>query len=234
MGFCSRSEAFELIRAGRVRLRRALTKNPEAPVRLGKDRIEVDGVEVARAEKVYWMMNKPRSLVTTADDEKGRETVYAKLPHGLPWMGPVGRLDKASEGLLLFTNDTEWAARVTAPESHLRKTYHVQYGTAEVEQLLQNLQAGVQSPDGEVFRAKSAKHIRSGEKNSWVEIVLDEGKNRQIRRMFESMGIEVLRLVRIAIGPLELGALGKGMARALTRAEKEKIDRALRSAAIQD
>ena len=203
-------------------------------MRLGKDRIEVDGVEVARAEKVYWMMNKPRSLVTTADDEKGRETVYAKLPHGLPWMGPVGRLDKASEGLLLFTNDTEWAARVTAPESHLRKTYHVQYGTAEVEQLLQNLQAGVQSPDGEVFRAKSAKHIRSGEKNSWVEIVLDEGKNRQIRRMFESMGIEVLRLVRIAIGPLELGALGKGMARALTRAEKEKIDRALRSAAIQD
>ena len=92
----------------------ALTKNPESPVRLGKDRIEVDGVEVARAEKVYWMMNKPRSLVTTADDEKGRKTVYAKLPQGLPWMGPVGRLDKASEGLLLFTNDTEWAARVTS------------------------------------------------------------------------------------------------------------------------
>jgi 23S rRNA pseudouridine2605 synthase len=149
-------------------------------------------------------------------------------------MGPVGRLDKASEGLLLFTNDTEWAARVTAPESHLQKTYRVQYGTAEVEQLLQNLQAGVKSPHGEVLRAKSAKHIRSGEKNSWVEIVLDEGKNRQIRRMFESLGIEVLRLVRIAIGPLELGALGKGMARALTQAEREKINRALRSAAIQD
>jgi 23S rRNA pseudouridine2605 synthase len=110
----------------------------------------------------------------------------------------------------------------------------VQYGTAEVEQLLQNLQAGVKSPHGEVLRAKSAKHIRSGEKNSWVEIVLDEGKNRQIRRMFESLGIEVLRLVRIAIGPLELGALGKGMARALTQAEREKINRALRSAAIQD
>lgn len=234
MGFCSRSEAFELIRAGRVRLKGALTKNPEAPVRLGKDRIEVDGVEVVRAEKVYWMMNKPRSVVTTAEDEKGRETVYAKLPAGLPWMGPVGRLDKASEGLLLFTNDTEWAARITAPESQLEKTYHVQFGTAEVEQLLQNLQAGVKSSVGEVLRAKRAKPIRSGEKNSWVEIVLEEGKNRQIRRMFEALGIEVLRLVRIAIGPLELGSLGKGVARALTPAEKEKIDRALRSAALQD
>jgi len=234
MGFCSRAAAFELIRAGRVRLKGAVTKNPEAPVRLGKDRIEVDDAAVVRPEKVYWMMNKPRSLVTTADDEKGRETVYAKLPKGLPWMGPVGRLDKASEGPLLFTNDTEWAARITAPQSHLEKTYHVQYGTAEVERLLQNLQAGVKSSDGEVLRAKSAKHIRAGEKTSWVEIVLDEGKNRHIRRMFEALEIEVLRLVRIAIGPLELGSLGKGMARALTPAEKEKIDRALRSAASQD
>jgi len=234
MGFCSRAEAFELIRAGRVRLKGALTKNSEAPVRLGKDRIEVDGAEVVWAEKAYWMMNKPRSLVTTAHDEKGRETVYAKLPAGLPWMGPVGRLDKASEGLLLFTNDTQWAAKITAPESHLEKTYSVQYGTAEVERVLQTLLAGVKCSDGEVLRAKSAKPIRAGEKNSWVEIVLDEGKNRQIRRMFEALGIEVLRLVRIAIGPLELGSLGKGMARALTPAEKEKIDRALRSAALQD
>jgi len=234
MGFCSRSEAFELIRAGRVRLKSLVTKNPEAPVRLGKDRIEVDGAEVVRAEKVYWMMNKPRSLVTTADDEKGRDTVYAKLPAGLPWMGPVGRLDKASEGLLLFTNDTEWAARITEPESHLEKTYCVQYGTAEANWVLQNLLAGVKSSDGEVLRAKRAKPIRSGEKNSWVEIVLDEGKNRQIRRMFEELGIEVLRLVRIAIGPLELGSLGKGMARVLTPAEKEKIDRALRSAGLRD
>jgi 23S rRNA pseudouridine2605 synthase len=234
MGFCSRSEAFELIRAGRVQLKGVATKNAEAPVRLGKDRIAVDGVEVVRAEKVYWMMNKPSSLVTTTDDEKGRETVYAKLPAGLPWMGPVGRLDKASEGLLLFTNDTEWAARITAPESHLEKTYSVQYRTAEVDWVLQDLRAGVKSSDGEVLRAKRAKPIRSGEKNSWVEIVLDEGKNRQIRRMFEALGIEVLRLVRIAIGPLELGSLGKGMARALTPAEKEKIDRALLRAALQD
>src|ERR1700686_2378164 len=149
MGFCSRSEAFELIRAGRVRLKGVLTKNPEGPVRLGQDRIEVDGAEGMRAEKGHWETKKPRGLVTTTDDEKGRETVYAKLPAGLPWIGPVGRLDKASEGLLLFTNETEWGARITAPESHLEKTYSVQYRTAEADWVLQNLRAGVKSSDGE-------------------------------------------------------------------------------------
>ena len=97
-------------------------KNPDTPVRLEKDRLEVDGVRVRRAEKAYWMLNKPRGMVTTAEYEQGRETVYAALPIGLPWMGPVGRLDKASEGLLLFSNDSEWAAKITAPESHLDKT----------------------------------------------------------------------------------------------------------------
>lgn len=224
MGFCSRSEAFELIRAGRVRLKGTIAKNPEAPVRLGKDRIEVDGAEVVRAEKVYWMLNKPRSLVTTADDEKGRQTVYTKLPKGLPWMGPVGRLDKASEGLLLFTNDTEWAARITAPESHLAKRYHVQIGAVADEELLRALKAGVKVGQEEVFRATRARRIREGEKNSWIEIVLDEGKNRQIRRMLEACGVEVLRLIRVAIGPLELGKLGKGEARELTPAEKKNIE----------
>jgi 23S rRNA pseudouridine2605 synthase len=223
MGFCSRSEAFELIRAGRVRLKGALTVNPEAPVRLGKDRIDVNGAEVLRAEKVYWMMNKPRSVVTTADDEKGRETVYAKLPEGLPWMGPVGRLDKASEGLLLFTNDTEWAARITAPGSHLDKKYHVQIVAIASDELLRNLERGV-NIDGELLSAKRVRRIREGEKNSWIELVLDEGKNRQIRRMLEACGLEILRLVRVAIGPLELGTLGKSQARALTPAEKKCLD----------
>src|SRR5258708_34515113 len=90
MGFCSRSEAFEMIRAGRVRLKGALTKNPEAAVRLGKDRIEVDGSPIVSAEKIYWGLNKPRSLVTTANDEKDRETVSAKMTGGLQWMSPLG------------------------------------------------------------------------------------------------------------------------------------------------
>jgi len=221
-----------MIRAGRVRLKGALTRNPEAAVRLGKDRIEVDGSPLSSAQKIYWMMNKPRSLVTTANDEKDRETVYAKIPSGLPWMSPVGRLDKASEGLLLFTNDSEWAARITAPGSHLEKTYHVQINALASEELLRTLQRGVAVADGEVLRAKHARGIREGEKHSWIEIVLDEGKNRQIRRMLEASGVEVLRLIRVAIGSLELGALAKGEARAMTAAEKAAMDRTLRSVGL--
>lgn len=228
LGYCSRSEAFELIRAGRVRLNGATPSNPEAAVRLGRDRIEVDGARVARSENVYWMLNKPRGVVTTADDEHRRPTVYARLPAGLPWMGTVGRLDKASEGLLLFTNDSEWAARITAPESHLHKTYHVQVDAVADEALLQKLTNGVQAVDGQVLRAKTARLIRAGRKNSWIEIVLDEGKNRQIRRMLEACQVAVLRLIRVGIGPLQLAELSKGAARELTIAEKQALDRTLK------
>ena len=216
-----------------MRLKGLVSKNPEAGVRLGKDQIEVDGVEVKRAEKIYWMLNKPRGLVTTAEDEQGRETVYAGLPEGLPWMAPVGRLDKASEGLLFFTNDSEWAAGITAPESHLDKIYHVQIATVAGESLLTALMNGVRPEDGELLRVKRAARIRTGEKNSWIEIVLDEGKNRQIRRMLEAFDVTVLRLVRVAIGPVELGQLEKGKARELTADEKQKMDRALSDAAQQ-
>jgi 23S rRNA pseudouridine2605 synthase len=207
-----------MVRAGRVRLKNAVCRNPEAAVRLGKDLIEVDGQAVDRAQRIYWMLNKTRGTVTTADDERGRETVYEGLPPGLPWMAPVGRLDKATEGLLLFTNDSQWAARITAPETHLEKTYHVQINAVVQDDLLRALEAGVPCGGG-VLRARLAKRIRAGEKNSWLEIVLDEGKNRQIRRMLEVSGIEVLRLVRVAIGILELGTLGKGAARELTDSE---------------
>ena len=138
-------------------------------------------------------------------------------------MAPVGRLDKASEGLLLFTNDSEWAARITAPESHLEKTYHVQIGAVAENELMAALTSGVLCGDGELLKAKRATRIRAGEKNSWIEIVLDEGKNRQIRRMLEARGVEVLRLIRVAIGPLELGRLDKGQARELTLGEQSKI-----------
>jgi 23S rRNA pseudouridine2605 synthase len=227
MGFCSRSQAFEMIRAGRVRLKGAVSRNPEAAVRLGKDRIEVDGVVLERAEKIYWMLNKPRGLVSTSKDEQGRETVYAGLPAGLPWMAAVGRLDKASEGLLLFTNDSEWAARITDPESHLEKTYHVQIGAVADDELIAALIAGIRCADGQVLKAMRAAQIRAGEKTSWIEMVLDEGKNRQIRRMLEARGVEVLRLVRVAIGPLALGALERGQARQLKTEERETIARTL-------
>jgi 23S rRNA pseudouridine2605 synthase len=122
-----------------------------------------------------------------------------------------------------MTNDTEWAARVTAPETHVDKTYHVQIGAVADDSLLTRLETGV--ADGEeILRAKSTKVLRAGEKNCWLEIVLDEGKNRQIRRMLEACGVEVLRLIRVAIGPVELGDLSKGQARRLTKTEIESLD----------
>jgi 23S rRNA pseudouridine2605 synthase len=226
LGYCSRTQAARLVREGRVRLNGTVTKNPEAPVRIGKDRIQVDGKHLGATEKIYLALNKPRGIVTTASDEKGRETVYSLLPSDVPWVSPVGRLDQASEGLLFFTNDSEWAARVTDPESHLDKTYNVQIGMVADERLLQALERGMDS-DGERLRAKGARLLRSGEKNSWIEIVLDEGKNRQIRRMLEGLGIEVLRLIRVSIGPVRLGELGKGAHRVLRVEEKDAIDATL-------
>jgi 23S rRNA pseudouridine2605 synthase len=222
LGFCSRSEAVELIRAGRVRLNGTVRRDAEMPVRLERDHIEVDGRSVKAAEKVYWMLNKPRGVVTTAEDEQGRETVYELLPSGTPWMGPVGRLDKASEGLLLMTNDTEWAARITAPERHVEKTYHVQIGVVADDSLPARLEKGIVE-GGEELRAKHVKLLRAGEKNCWLEIVLEEGKNRQIRRMLEAWGVEVLRLIRVKIGALELGDLAKGRARELTGIEIQML-----------
>jgi 23S rRNA pseudouridine2605 synthase len=137
-------------------------------------------------------------------------------------------LDKASEGLLLLTNDSEWGARIAAPETHLEKTYHVQIGIIADASLVESLVNGVKS-DGESLRARKATVLRSGEKHCWLEITLDEGKNRQIRRMLETLEVEVLRLMRVAIGPLELGDLEKGGFRALTNEEKQALDRALRA-----
>jgi 23S rRNA pseudouridine2605 synthase len=226
MGFCSRARATEFIRDGKVRLNGAVRRDPETPVRFGKDRIEVAGRLLKPAAKIYLTMHKPRGVVTTASDEKGRETVYAYLPAETPWCSPVGRLDQASEGLLLFTNDTEWANRITDPETHLEKTYHVQIGTLADEKLLENLQRGTRAEDGEL-RVKRATILRIGERNSWLEIILDEGKNRQIRRLLEAQNVEVLRLIRVAIGPLPLGELAKGVVRTLTREEKLALDRAM-------
>lgn len=228
LGYCSRSQAAELIRAGRVRLNRDVRRDPETPVWLERDRIEVDGHAIDPRQKIYLMMNKPRGVVTTASDEKGRETVYSVLERAggpVPWVAPVGRLDKASEGLLLLTNDSEWGARIAAPETHVEKTYHVQIGTVADEKLTRAIETT--SEDGDLLRATRARLLRAGEKNCWLEITLDEGKNRHIRRMLSALGVEVLRLVRVAIGPLQLGTLAKGSYRPLSGEEKLALDRVM-------
>ncbi len=152
------------------------------------------------------------------------------LPATYPGSGPSGRLDQASEGLLLLTNDSEWSARVLTPETHLDKTYHVQIGTLADAKLLKTLTSRIKE-GGELLRVKAARELRHGERNCWLEIVLDEGRNRQIRRIFKALQIEVLRLVRVAIGPLALGDLAKGSFRQLTAVEKRVLDQAMRKRA---
>jgi len=223
MGYCSRSQAEKLVAAGRVSVNGTVQRSLSKRVDMHRDRLQVDGRKVKSARRVYIMLNKPRGLVTTAFDEKGRDTVYHCLA-GLDtaWLSPVGRLDKASEGLLLFTNDTRWAARITAPSSHVPKTYHVQINRLADDGLLQRLRAGIVT-GGERLTAAGVRVLRQGEKNCWLEITLNEGKNRHIRRMLESLGIQVLRLVRVAIGPLKLGGLGKGEWRHLTDEELKAV-----------
>jgi 23S rRNA pseudouridine2605 synthase len=227
LGYCSRQQAAELIRQGKVRLNGAFPRNPETPVRLGADRIEVQGQSLKPAEKIYLMLNKPRGIITSSVDEKGRDTVYTLLPPDQTWLAPVGRLDKASEGLFLFTNDSEWNARVTNPETHLDKTYHVQIAAVAESHLIESLERGVETERNKILRCKRASLLRTGEKNSWLEIILDEGKNRQIRRILDALGIEVLRLIRVSIGPLQLGNLPKAAHRPLTSAELSALNRAM-------
>ena len=231
LGYCSRSQAQQLIGSGQVRVNGAVKRNPEAPVSLGRDRIEVNGASIHSAEKIYLVLNKPRGLVTTASDEKGRPTIYATLGDNLPWVAPVGRLDKASEGLLLLTNDSEWASQVLAPKSHLPKIYHVQVSGVRNAALADALMKGVHVSNGDFLRVKDARILRQGNRNTWLAITLDEGKNRHIRRMLEQLAVDVLRLVRVAIGPLALGDLAKGVSRRLTAAEKSNLDRAMQTLA---
>lgn len=227
-GVCSRTQAAEWVRAGRVSVGGRVVRDPEFPTTLDRDDIRVDGEPLRASAPRVLMLNKPRGLVTTASDERGRDTVYrcfdGAMVDGapLPWIAPVGRLDKASEGLLLFSSDPAWAARITDPATGPSKTYHVQVDRIPDEALLAALQTGMDL-DGEHLSAVSARLLRAGERNAWLEIVLDEGRNRQIRRLLEAFDIATLRLLRVAIGGLVLGSLAKGAWRVLEAQDLRSI-----------
>lgn len=214
LGLASRTEGARLIAAGLVTVNAKIIRDPEYPTRMGVDRIRVNKQAVGKTERKVLLLNKPRGLVCTRSDERARATVYDCLPEDIGWLAPVGRLDKASEGALLFSNDPEFAARITNPDTGPDKTYHVQVNCVPDQRVLLALQQGV-ADHGEFLSAKNVGILRHGEKNAWLEIVLDEGRNRQIRRLLQAFDIDVLRLIRTAIGGLQLGELPKGQWRYL-------------------
>jgi 23S rRNA pseudouridine2605 synthase len=226
LGFCSRAQGERLVEAGKVRVNGTIVRDPSLRVRPEHDLIEVDGTRVARMEHMYLMLNKPRGVVTTREDPRGRATIYECLAGApLPFVAPVGRLDKASEGLLLLTNDSRWSARLLDPASHVDKVYHVQVRGADLETIADRAVQGViERATGERLEVKAISVLRTGSRSTaWFEVVLDEGKNRQLRRIFTELGVEVLRLVRVAIGPLVLGKLAKGAWRRLTDDEVRSL-----------
>ena len=219
LGVCSRSQAEKAVREGRVSVDGKVVLDPERPTDAQRQQIRLDNEPVVATTRVYLALNKPRGIVVSAADERGRDTVYDLLKDaGLPWLGPVGRLDKASEGLLLLSNDSVWAAQLTEPRHHVDKTYHVQIDRIPDQALLDRLITGVVE-QGERLMAKRVVLLRTGERNAWLEIVLDEGRNRHIRRLLAAHDINVLRLIRVAIGPLVLGELAKGQWRHLSADE---------------
>jgi 23S rRNA pseudouridine2605 synthase len=221
LGIVSRRQAGVLIESGHVSVNGRYLRNPEVRVDPEKEIIRLDDQVVEAAPPLYLMMHKPKGVVTTRSDEKGRKTIY-DLFTAESWVFPVGRLDRESSGLLLLTNDTQWGNRMVAPESKVPKIYHVKLNRRIEERDLKKLEEGIRLEEGKTLPAKVLL-LRETEKGCWIEFTLQEGKNRQIRRMSEALGYRVGNLVRVQIGNLKLGDLPSGGIRPLTRIEVEAI-----------
>jgi 23S rRNA pseudouridine2605 synthase len=208
-GVASRRDAERMIAEGRVRLNGRVLDTP-AVVVTDADRIEVDGRPLAAAEPPrLWRYHKPAGLVTTARDEKGRDTVFDHLPPDMPRVMSVGRLDLTSEGLLLLTNDGEIKRRLELPSTGWVRKYRVRAHGAPSDAAMDLLRAGV-TIDGERFKPMSVTLDKVQGANSWLTIGLREGKNREIRRAMEHIGLTVNRLIRVSYGPFQLGDLPEG------------------------
>ncbi len=225
MGLASRTQASVWIADGLVQVNGRIVTDVEFPVRMEVDKVLVNSQNAIVQERIVLMLNKPRGLLTTRSDEQQRATIYQCLPAEMPWLAPVGRLDKASEGFLLMTNDPVWAAKITDPATGPDKTYHVQINAIPSQTQLSAMQEGVSTDVGQLS-VKRVEVLRQGEKNAWLEITLDEGRNRQIRRLLDALDMAVLRLIRVQIGALKLNELPKGQWRALTEHEINLLNNA--------
>lgn len=218
-GLASRTEAREAIRSGRLKVNGRVVRDPEIWVQPEKDTIQFDGSRVKRARRIYLVFYKPKGVVTSHGDPQGRKTVYDFLGDDARWVAPVGRLDKDSSGLLLLTNDTAFGDLITNPESRIPKTYLVKLNALAGPEVIERLNAGVEMKRGDWARPLSVRRVEDRGKYSWLEAVLTEGKNREVRRMVEAVGFKVLKLVRTRIGPVTLHGLVVGQMRALTAGE---------------
>ncbi|OAI41047.1 hypothetical protein AYO40_03955 [Planctomycetaceae bacterium SCGC AG-212-D15] len=221
LGFGSRGQAWQWIQAGRVRVDGRVVTDPLTWIELGRQQVACEGQEAAD-ESITIALHKPARVVTTRRDERGRRTIYDLLPPDLPWLHPAGRLDADSEGLLVLTNDAALSVRLTDPEHHLPKTYQVTIASQPSEETLRRLRAGIDLADGRTRPAR-VRRLPTIPDGSVLEMILTEGKNRQIRRMLAACGHRVRRLVRVAIGGLPLGDLPPGDHRRLTPRDVKRL-----------
>jgi pseudouridine synthase len=217
-GLGSRGDARSWVHAGRVKVNGKVTRNPDHWVDMQRDSVRFDGKPLHVRERVYLLLYKPRGYLTTYKDPEGRPTVYDLLDDIGTFVRPVGRLDLDTSGLLLLTNDNQFAERVTNPDSHVPKTYLVKASKVLSDEDLQHLRDGIELADGGTRPAR-VKRLRDSGKHTHFEIALTEGRNRQVRRMVEALDARVLKLVRVKIGPIAIGTLAIGRWRRLTRVE---------------
>lgn len=217
-GIASRRKSEELITAGAVRVNNRVAKLGDS-VDPKRDTVTVRGKRVAKSGNLYYiLLNKPRGYVTTTDDELGRKCVTELVTGIKERIYPVGRLDRVSEGALILTNDGDFANALMHPSHHVSKTYRVTVKSAVTKQQVASLSEGIEL-DGRMTAPADVHIIDTAEDRTVLEIVLYEGRNRQIRRMCEALGLEVSRLKRTAVGSVKLGTLGVGKYRDLTEKE---------------
>lgn len=221
-GLGSRTEARRWIAAGRVHVNGKLIQTPDYWVDLARDKVSLDGRPLRAGKKVYLLFYKPKGYLTTYKDPEGRPTIYDLISDLTIRVFPAGRLDLDSSGLLILTNDTQFAERLTNPQHKVAKTYQVKASTVLSDEQIEKLRKGVTLSDGPT-RPAVVKRLRDSAKYTVFEITITEGRNRQVRRMLEAVGSKVLKLVRTAIGEVRIGDLAIGSYRPLTELEVKHL-----------